>query len=97
MDLENLNFKTKDIISFLVYIIPATFFVATINTKVDKVSDAIIEMKIDKRDILSESKSSNFITQNDIKALQLRAELNRQNIEIMKNDIEILKRQYNKY
>ena len=91
MDLENLNFRAKDIVSFLVYIIPATFFVATINAKVDKVADAIVELQMDRKDTSSESKTSGYITQNDIKALQIRAELNRQSIEILKMDIQNLK------
>ena len=94
MDLQNLNFKAKDIITFLLYIVPATFFVATINAKVDKATDEIVQMQNDKRESNGENKTSNFITQNDIKALTIRAELNRQNIEIIKNDIEILKTEY---
>jgi len=94
MDLENLNFKAKDVIQFSVYIISLTVFFLSMSAKVDKVTDAVDELKFEKKEASGESKASSFITQNDIKALTIRAELNRQNIEIMKSDIEMLKMQY---
>ena len=94
MDLEKLNFKAKDVIQFSVYVISLTVFFLSMSAKVDKVTDAVDELKFDKRESSGENKASNFITQNDIKSLTIRAELNRQNIEIMKSDIEMLKMQY---
>jgi len=95
MDLENLNFKAKDLISFAVYIISLSVYFLSMNAKVDRVTEAVDELKTEKREVSSESKASSFITQNDIKALTIRAELNRQNIEIIKSDIEMLKMHYN--
>ncbi|MBC7493399.1 MAG: hypothetical protein H7221_00220 [Flavobacterium sp.] len=94
MDLDNLNFKAKDVIQFSVYIISLSVFFLSMSAKVDKVAEAVVELKFDRKEATSEGKAASFINQNDIKALTIRAELNRQNIEIMKNDIEILKSQY---
>ena len=94
MDLENLNFKAKDVVQFSVYIISLTIFFISMSAKVDKVTDAVEELKFDKKEANGENKAEKNITQNDIKALTVRAELNRQNIEIMKGDIEMLKIQY---
>lgn len=94
MDLENLNFKAKDVVQFSVYIISLTIFFISMSAKVDKVTDAVEELKFDKKEATGENKAEKNITQNDIKALTVRAELNRQNIEIMKGDIEMLKIQY---
>ena len=96
MDLENLNFKAKDMISFVIYIVTLTIFFVSMSNKVDSVTDAVEDLKVEKREARGEMKESTFITQNDIKALTIRAELNRQNIEIMQSDIEILKAQYAK-
>ena len=96
MDLENLNFKAKDMISFVIYIVTLTIFFVSMSNKVDSVTAAVEDLKVEKREARGEQKESTFITQNDIKALTIRAELNRQNIEIMQSDIEILKAQYAK-
>ena len=94
MDLENLNFKAKDVVQFSVYIISLSVFFLSMSAKVDRVTDAVEELKFDKKEASSENKTEKSITQSDIKALTIRAELNRQNIEIMKGDIEMLKIQY---
>lgn len=94
MNLENINFRGKDVVQFVVYIISLTVLFLSLSAKVDKVTDAVEELKFDKKETSGESKVSNSIIQNDIKALTVRAELNRQNIEIMKSDIEMLKLQY---
>ena len=91
MDLENVNFKAKDVIQFSIYLISATFFFLSMSAKVDKVTDAVQELKNDKKEFSIENKANILINQNDIKALTIRAELNRQNIEIIKSDIENLK------
>lgn len=93
MELDNLNFKAKDVIQYSAYIISLTVFFLSMSAKVDKVTDAVEELKIEKRESSGENKASSFITQNDIKSLTIRAELNRQSIEIMKNDLENLKNQ----
>ena len=94
MDLENVNFKAKDVIQFGIYLISAVIFFISMSAKVDKVSDAVEELKSDRKEASGETRTSGFITQNDIKALQIRAELNRQNIEVLKADVEMLKAQY---
>ena len=94
MNLDNINFKAKDVIQFCVYIISLTVLFISLSSKVDNLANAVDELKYDKKEVSGESKASNVIIQNDLKALSIRAELNRQNIEIMKSDIETLKIQY---
>lgn len=94
MDLENVNFKAKDVIQISVYIISLTVFFISMSSKVDNVTQIVNDLKNEKKEMSGESKATNFILQNDLKALSIRAELNRQNIEIMKSDIEALKIQY---
>ena len=94
MNLENINFRAKDVIQFCVYIVSLTVLFLSLSSKVDNLADAVAELKDDKKETSGENKAEKFITQNDIKALTIRAELNRQNIEIMKSDIEILKIQF---
>ena len=94
MDLENVNFKAKDVIQISVYIISLTVFFISMSSKVDNVTQIVNDLKNEKKEMSGESKATNFILQNDLKALSIRAELNRQNIEIMKSDIETLKIQY---
>ena len=94
MDFENLNFRAKDLIQFVIYTISLTVFFLSMSAKVDRVTEAVDELKLDRRESSNDSKSSSIITQNEIKALTIRAELNRQSIEIIKSDIEFLKLQY---
>ena len=94
MNLENINFRAKDVIQFCVYIVSLTVLFLSLSSKVDNLADAVSELKDDKKEFSGEHKASNSIIQSDLKTLNIRAELNRQNIEIMKSDIEILKIQY---
>lgn len=94
MNLETINFKAKDVVQFCVYIISLTVLFLSLSAKVDNLALCVADLKSDKKEFSGESKASNVIIQNDIKALTVRAELNRQNIEIIKNDIEVLKIQY---
>lgn len=94
MNLENINFRSKDVIQFAIYIISITVLFLSLSSKVDNLAIAFDEFKTDKKESTFENKSSNVIIQNELKTLNIRAELNRQNIEIMKSDIEMLKAQY---
>ena len=94
MNLDNINFRAKDVIQFGVYIISLTVLFLSLSSKVDNLAEAVAELKYDKKETNGESKVSNSLIQNDLKALNVQAELNRQNIEIMKIDIEMLKSQY---
>ena len=91
MDLENLNFKAKDVVQYVLFIISLTAFFISMSAKVDNVTEALEDLKSEKKEAAGESRTSSIITQNDIKALTIRAELNRQSIDIMKSDIEMLK------
>ena len=95
MNLENINFRAKDVIQFSVYIISLTVLFLSLSSKVDNLTDAVVELKNEKKEFSGEHKVSNAIILNDIKQLTIRAELNRQNDEQMKADIEILKLQIN--
>ena len=94
MNLENINFRSKDVIQFAIYIISITVLFISVSAKLDNLAVAFDEFKTDKKESTFENKSSNVIIQNELKTLNIRAELNRQNIEIMKSDIEMLKAQY---
>ena len=94
MNLENINFRSKDVIQFAIYIISITVLFISVSAKLDNLAIAFDEFKTDKKESTFENKSSNVIIQNELKTLNIRAELNRQNIEIMKSDIEMLKAQY---
>ena len=94
MNLENINFRSKDVIQFAIYIVSITVLFLSLSSKVDNLAIAFEEFKTDKKESTFENKSSNVIIQNELKTLNIRAELNRQNIEIMKSDIEMLKAQY---
>ena len=93
MNLDNVNFRAKDVVQFCVYIVSLTVLFLSLSAKVDKVTDAVEELKVDKKDFSGEHKVSNSLIQNDLKSLNVQAELNRQNIEIIKSDIEMLKLQ----
>jgi hypothetical protein len=94
MTLENMNFRLKDIIQFVIYIISLTVLFLSLSSKVDNLAIAVDDLKNTRKDDSGETKALNVIIQNDLKTLNIRAELNRQNIEIMKSDIEMLKTQY---
>ena len=94
MNLENINFRAKDVIQFCVYIVSLTVLFLSLSSKVDNLAEAVAELKDDKKEFSGEHKVSNSLIQNDLKSLNVQAELNRQNIEIMKSDIEMLKMQY---
>jgi L-cystine uptake protein TcyP (sodium:dicarboxylate symporter family) len=94
MNLDSIDFKASEIIKFIFYIIPLIVFVTMINAKVDVCTTVIQDLKNEKREYSNQTKADNILIQNDVKALQIRAELNRQNIEIMKTDVEMLKTQY---
>ena len=94
MNLENINFRSKDVIQFAIYIVSITVLFLSLSSKVDNLAIAFEEFKTDKKETSFENKSSTVIIQNELKTLNIRAELNRQNIEIMKSDIEMLKAQY---
>jgi len=91
MTTEGLNFRVKDIIQYAVYLVTLTLFIVSINNKVDNVSEVLAELKADRKDYGNEYKATNSLIQNDLKTLTIRAELNRQNIELNKADIEMLK------
>jgi len=88
---ESLNFRVKDIVQYAVYLVTLTLFIVSINNKVDNVSEVLAELKADRKDYGNEYKATNLLIQNDLKTLTIRAELNRQNIELNKADIEMLK------
>ena len=94
MNLENINFRAKDVIQFCVYIISLTVLFLSLSSKVDNLTHAVEELKSEKKESSGDHKISNTLIQNDIKALTIRAELNRQNDEQMKADIEMIKIQY---
>ena len=94
MDLDETKFKAKDVIQFGIYIITATVLFISLMSKVDNLTESVSELKIDRKEYSGESKSYNSLIQNELKTLSIRAELNRQNIEIIKSDIEMLKMQY---
>ena len=91
MTTEGLNFRVKDIVQYAVYLVTLTLFIVSINNKVDNVSEVLAELKADRKDYGNEFKATNSLIQNDLKTLTIRAELNRQNIELNKADIEMLK------
>lgn len=91
MNLENINFKAKDVVQFGIYIFSAVVLFTTLSSKVDSLTEAVKELKEDRKEFSGENKISNQMIQNELKALNIRAELNRQSIEIIKADIAIMK------
>lgn len=89
--MEPLNFKIKDLVQYVIYLITLIVFIVSMNNKVDNMGATLTEWRAEKKETGSESKANNQIIQNDLKALIIRAELNRANIELMKADIEVLK------
>jgi uncharacterized protein related to proFAR isomerase len=94
MNVDNINFRAKDVIQFGIYVIPLFAFFLGMSAKVERATEALEELKAERKEATVDSKASSIIIQNEIKTLTVRAELNRQSIEIMKADIEILKRKY---
>jgi len=89
--MDTLNIKAKDIIQYAVYLITLTLYIVTINNKLDNVSETVNEWKADKKEVNLEQRQNNQIIQNELKMLGIKAELNRQNIDLNKADIEIIK------
>lgn len=91
MNLDNINFRAKDAIHFCAYIVSLTVLFLSLSSKVDNLAASVCELKDNGKESSGENKAEKFILQNEIKTLSIRAELNKQNIEIMQKDIELLK------
>jgi len=88
--METLNIKAKDIIQYVVYLITLIAFIIKIDNKVDKLSESVAEMKIEKKEGTSEQRQNIQIIQTELKTLNVTAELNKQNISLNKADIIII-------
>lgn len=78
------RFKLKDVAQWVGLIIGGTVFIVTMNAKIDKLTDAITDLR--------DNGSKNYATQDlSIRALQNQVSTNSVQIELIKKDIDILK------
>lgn len=87
MSLDNLRISIKDVIQLAIYVIGGTVFFISINNKVDLAISAISEMKSEKKEMTLDDKAFKQQIQNQINANSLQ-------IQLMKQDIDIIKQGY---
>ena len=95
--MEKIDWKLKDVINYVIYLIPFVVFIATMDKKIDKLAEnqinlqlKIDEMKIEKKEVSLEQKQFNYMIQAEVKSLAVTAEVNKTNIGINKIDIGLL-------
>lgn len=90
MEVDLKDFKLKDIILYVTYLITGTIFIIKIDSKVDRLDDSVKEFKIEKKEISLEQRQGNQIIQEELKSLRVMAEVNRSNINLNKADILLI-------
>ena len=87
MSWENFKFGAKDVISALFYVITATIFVSSILNKVEALTVAVNDIKSERKEAYTDDKAIKQNMQNQINANSLQ-------IQLMKQDIEMIKQGY---
>ena len=88
--METLNIKPKDIIQYVIYLISFIVFIVMMDNKIDKIGEAMQEMKTEKKEFSFEQNQTLKLMQSQLNVLSVTAELNKQGISINKADIIIL-------
>lgn len=84
MSWESLKFGVKDFITAAFYLVTATIFVISIRDKVVDLTDAVNEIKTERKESFNEDKVYRQNIQNQVNANSLQ-------IQLMKQDIEMIK------
>lgn len=93
MDWSNLNFRAKDVLAFLIYVITAAFFVSRIQISVERQSDKIENISTQFEDFKQETKNGGKDYQALFQNFQNQINLNTTQIMLVKQQVEQLKSQ----
>ena len=88
--MEALNIKLKDIIQFALYLVMFVGFLITMDNKIDKLAENVHDLKTEKKEVSQEQRQDFQIIQSKLENLGVTAELNKQNIELNKADIDLI-------
>lgn len=91
MDWTNLNFKAKDVLIFLVYVITAAFFVSRMQSSVERLSDKTLDLSTEFKEFKDESKIGGKEYEVLIQNIQNQVNLNSTQIMLLKQDMEQVK------
>jgi len=88
--MEALNIKLKDIIQFALYLVMFVGFLITMDNKIDKLAENLHDLKTEKKEVSAEQRQDFQIVETKLENLGVTAELNKQNIELNKADIDLI-------
>ena len=88
--MEALNIKLKDIIQFAIYLVMFVGFLITMDNKIDKLAENLHDLKTEKKEGSAEQRQDFQIVETKLENLGVTAELNKQNIELNKADIDLI-------
>lgn len=87
MNLDDLNFKVKELVQFGAYAITATLLFANQNSSIDRLAERIIDQKKALEVMQTENKGTSKENQLMFQNIQNQTNLNTQQIQLLKQDV----------
>lgn len=94
MDWANLNFKGKDVIMFIIYAVTLAFGVAGVRSSLERQGEKIEEMQSQIIELKSDGKGTVKENQVFLQNLQNQISINATQIQLLKQDVQMLKEGY---
>lgn len=88
MDWSSLNFKGKDVIVFIVYVVSAVYFVGRIQSSIERQGDKMDILTSQFTELKSEAKSNSKEGQITYQNLQNQVNANTQQILLLKQEVQ---------